>query len=188
MTVPTRRCRASFHRPEGRLRSAWPRFAGAADDRPPSTVRRSVRAARRPHALGSAPFRLDDRLAVFPRLRSASSGWSMTVFPEHRSAGFVRSEDRPPPTPFRSVRPVDDRRPSAAFHVPRPARGPSGFGETYRDDELAYRGLSYMGIRASIRQVLPRRLEPILSWVFTSLRSSPLLPRPRRLRGLLSRT
>jgi hypothetical protein len=39
-----------------------------------------------------------------------------------------------------------------------------------------FRGLSYVGIRASSRQVLPRRLEPILSWVFTSLGFSPFLP------------
>ena len=39
-----------------------------------------------------------------------------------------------------------------------------------------FRGLSYVGIRASSRQVLPRRLEPILSWVFTSLGLSPFLP------------
>jgi hypothetical protein len=59
---------------------------------------------------------------------------------------------------------------------------------TEQRGELVFRGLSHVRVRAASHSVLPERVEPILSWVFTSLGCSPLLPRPRHLRGLLSRT
>lgn len=83
------------------------------------------------------------------------------------------------------------RKPACLSSAPRPSDRPEGrpdFCGRHRGPGPAFKGLSYVGIRASIRRLLPRRLEPILSWVFTSLGFSPFLPRPRRSRGLLSRT
>lgn len=83
------------------------------------------------------------------------------------------------------------RRPACLSSAPRRSDRPEGrpdFCGRHRGPGPAFKGLSYVGIRASIRRLLPRRLEPILSWVFTPLGFSPFLPRPRHLRGLLSRT
>jgi hypothetical protein len=56
-------------------------------------------------------------------------------------------------------------------------RRTGGFAAAFgRPVRLAFRGLSSVGIRASRRQVLPRRMEPILSWVFTFLGFSHFLP------------
>lgn len=133
MTVLLRRCPASFHRPEGRLRSTWPRF-GWTTGWPSSPGFVPLR---------SVGLRLDFRGFAPPHPPDPKIGW-----PWLRSTPAVRPVGRPP---------------LAGIRFPRPARGPSDVCGRYRGDKLAYRGLSYMGIRASIRQVLPRRLEPILS-------------------------
>jgi hypothetical protein len=81
---------------------------------------------------------------------------------------------RYPPCFDRSV-----RRPACLSSAPLPSDRPEGrpdFCGRHRGPGPAFKGLSYVGIRASIRRLLPRRLEPILSWVFTPLGFSLFLP------------
>jgi hypothetical protein len=72
------------------------------------------------------------------------------------------------------VRPSEVCSPHAASRISRPACPSCHCPET----GLAFRGLSRAGIRTTDRQALPLPVEPILSWVFTSLGCSPFLPRP----------
>jgi hypothetical protein len=114
----------------------------------------------------------------------------MAAFP---AMGLGQAVQRVPPAYPRYPPCIDRsvRRPACLSSAPRPSDRPEGrpvFRGRHRGPGPAFKGLSYVGIRASIRRLLPRRLEPILSWVFTPLGFSPFLPRPRRLRGLLSRT
>ena len=92
--------------------------------------------------------------------------------------------------PVRRAPPLTaDRRPNgrlAALRVSSPeirdrfgSALPADFGPRRRGG-LAFRGLSHVRVRAASHPVLPERLEPILSWVFTSLGFSPLLPWPCR--------
>jgi hypothetical protein len=58
--------------------------------------------------------------------------------------------------------------------IPAPGVRLQGPGLTFRD-------LSHVGVRAPSTGYYPKRMEPILSWVFISLGCSPFLPRPHRI-------
>jgi hypothetical protein len=114
-----------------------------------------------------------------------------SMFPRKTPSACRSGENQPAETTFftdrRKRRPEDLGSPRATKSVP--ACGRTAITNRHGPrTELASRDLSHVRVRAANCQGLPEQMEPILSWVFTSLGCSPLLPWPHPSCSLLSRT
>jgi hypothetical protein len=125
------------------------------------------------------------------RHRPSDTQTPAPMLPRKARSACQRSKNRASGKTFSTHR--RNRRPEDPGS-PRSTKPADAYGQTAiaiwprRRTELAYRELSHVRVRAANCQGLPEQMEPILSWVFTSLGYSPLLPWPHQTCSLLSRT